>query len=34
MYHLLGIDPERHLANRQGEPLPVARGRIVGELLA
>lgn len=33
MYHLLGIDPGAHLANRQGQPLPIARGRVVTELL-
>ena len=32
MYHLMGIDPERHILNRQGQPLPVARGQVISRL--
>ena len=33
MYHLMGIAPETHLDNRQGQPLPVTRGQVVSALL-
>ena len=34
MYHLMGIDPQTHLVNRQGQPIPVAKGRVVTDLLS
>lgn len=33
MYHLMGINPQTHLVNRQGQPVPVAKGHIVTDLL-
>ena len=33
MYHLMGIPPSTHINNRQGQPLPVARGRVISQLL-
>ncbi|MBW3543860.1 MAG: DUF1501 domain-containing protein [Planctomycetes bacterium] len=32
MYHLLGVDPHEDIVNRQGQPLPIARGRVVSRL--
>jgi len=32
MYHLLGVDPGLHINNRQGQPLPISRGRVVTRL--
>ena len=32
MFHLLGIDPMTHILNRQGQPIPLARGRVVSRL--
>lgn len=34
MYHLLGLDPATHIQNRQGQPLPIAKGQVVEGLLA
>jgi len=34
MYHLLGIHPETHIQNRQGQPLPVAKGQVVTGLFS
>lgn len=33
MYHLMGIDPDTHILNRQGQPLPIARGQVINRLL-
>jgi hypothetical protein len=33
MYHLMGIPPSTHINNRQGQPLPVARGQVISQLL-
>ncbi|MEO1999384.1 MAG: DUF1501 domain-containing protein [Planctomycetaceae bacterium] len=32
MYHLLGVDPDQHINNRQGQPLPISRGQVVTRL--
>jgi len=32
MYHLLGVDPARHITNRQGQPLAISRGQVVTRL--
>lgn len=32
MFHLMGIDPATHLLNRQGQPVPLARGQVVSGL--
>jgi hypothetical protein len=34
MFHLMGIDPQTHLINRQGQPVAVAKGRVVTDLLS
>jgi len=34
MYHLLGLNPATHIQNRQGQPLPIAKGQVVEGLLA
>ncbi|MCI0358569.1 MAG: DUF1501 domain-containing protein [Planctomycetaceae bacterium] len=34
MYHLLGIDPHFLIADRQGRPLPLVEGAVIGEALA
>lgn len=34
MYHLLGIDPATHIQNRQGQPLPIAKGQIISRLIS
>ena len=34
MFHLKGIDPNTHINNRQGQPLPISRGEVVSGLLA
>ncbi|MHC4875592.1 MAG: DUF1501 domain-containing protein [Planctomycetota bacterium] len=34
MYHLMGIDPHTHLVNRQGQPIPLAKGQVVTDLLS
>ena len=33
MYHLLGLNPATHIQNRQGQPLPIAKGQVVEGLL-
>lgn len=33
MYHLMGLAPDTHIRNRQGQPLPIARGEVVSSLL-
>jgi uncharacterized protein (DUF1501 family) len=32
VYHVLGIDPEAHVRDRQGRPSQLNRGRVIGEL--
>ncbi len=32
MYHLMGIHPKTEITNRQGQPLAIARGRVVANL--
>lgn len=32
MFHLLGINPATHINNREGQPLPIARGQVVSGL--
>ena len=32
IYHLIGIDPSVQIVNREGQPLPVARGQIISGL--
>ena len=32
MYHLMGINPATHIENRQGQPLPIARGNVIERL--
>lgn len=32
MFHLLGIDPATHIQNRQGQPIPLARGQVISRL--
>jgi hypothetical protein len=32
MFHLLGINPQTHINNRQGQPLPIARGQVISGL--
>jgi Protein of unknown function (DUF1501) len=34
MYHLLGIDPHFMIADRQGRPLPLVEGAVIGDALA
>ena len=34
MYHLLGLNPATHIQNRQGQPLPIAKGQVVEGLLS
>ena len=34
MYHLMGIPPGTHIQNRQGQPLPVAKGQVVTGLFS
>jgi len=34
MYHLLGIDPHTQIQDRQGRPLPLVEGQVIGEALA
>jgi len=34
MYHLLGIDPHTLIQDRQGRPLPLVEGQVIGEALA
>jgi hypothetical protein len=34
MYHLLGIDPHTMLRDRQGRPIPLVTGSVIGEALA
>lgn len=34
MYHLLGVPPTTHLVNRQGQPLPISKGKVIDGLLA
>ena len=34
MYHLLGIDPHFLIADRQGRPLPLVDGHVIGDVLA
>jgi hypothetical protein len=34
MYHLLGIDPHLMIHDRQGRPLPLVEGQLIGEALA
>ena len=33
MYHLMGLPPGTHIQNRQGQPLPLARGEVISGLL-
>jgi hypothetical protein len=32
MFHLLGINPQTHINNRQGQPIPIARGQVISGL--
>lgn len=32
MFHLLGLNPATHILNRQGQPIPLARGQVVSRL--
>lgn len=34
LYHALGLSPETYVHDRSGRPLPIAPGRVIGELIA